>query len=200
MKTEKGVEWSMKSNGAKSNGVEATAEFGELVNLLAVYSEASNRLQGLEAEVNEQLLEAIDEHKGEYARLQEVLTNAEGALEALARSHPEWFEVKKSLKTPYGTVKFHRGTRLEVENAEATVRLLRAEARSNPAFRAEDYVRQTETPDLEALEELGDDVLERFMVRRVSEDKFSVVPAKLDMGKAVAAAEAKAGGGDDRNH
>ena len=177
---------------------EATADFQEMVNLLAVFSEATNQLAELETSVNAEVLEMIDDHKSDYAKLQEALTKAETALEILARKHPEWFAQKKSIKTPYGTAKLHKGTRLEVTNDEATVKLLRAEqarvlaeSEGYTKFNAEDYIRISEVPKLEALETLDDSTLAKFMVRRVTEDKFSVTPAKLDMGKAVAEAAQK---------
>jgi len=168
------------------------ADLANLVNLLGVFSAAANGLQALEASINEQLMNLIDEHQKDYAQLQEAMTKAETACEALTLMHPEWFKVKRSIRTPYGTVKFHSGTKLLVENPEGTILLLRAEKKADPKFKAEEFIRSAEEPNLEMLERLDDETLARFQVRRVRADKFSVEAAKLDMGKAVKeAAEAK---------
>src|SRR6185312_3476620 len=117
----------------------------------------------------------------EYAQYQQAMTQAETAAEVIARAHPEWFTARKSIKTPYGTAKLTKASRLESSNEEATVKLLRAEERANPEFKADDFIRKQEVPNLEALERLDDATLGRFMVKRVVEDKFSVSPASVDM-------------------
>src|ERR1051325_8611171 len=120
-------------------------DFANLVNLLAVYSDASNRLSELATSANFALLGIVDKRRAEYAQLQKALTEAETALEVIALSHTEWFgEDRKSIKTPYGTVKFYRATRLVVMNEEATVLLIQREAEHNPEFKAEDYLRKVE--------------------------------------------------------
>src|ERR1043166_2943602 len=135
-------------------------DFANLVNLLAVYSDASNRLAELETTANFALLQIVDEHKAEYAQLQKALTDAEAALELIALAHTEWFGGdRKSIKTPYGAVKFHRGTKLVVKNEEAAILLIQREAEHNPEFKAEDYLRKVEALNLEALERLDDATL-----------------------------------------
>lgn len=170
---------------SKTQEIEKTQDFADLVSLLAVYSSANNELTALESTVNGELLELVDDHKKDYATFQEALTKSESAIELIVRRHPEWFVGRKSVKTPYGTAKLHSATKLEPVNEEATVKLLRAEAKSNPEFKADDFIRVNEVPNLEALEGLDDEQLKRFMVKRVKEEKFSVTPAKVDMGKAV---------------
>jgi len=160
----------------------ASPDFAEVVNLLAVFSEASARLAEIEAKANGALLELIDEHKAEYATLQEAATKSETALEGICRAHPEWFMSVKSIKTPYGKVAFRTGTSLVVKDDEATVKLLKA-VMGAPA--AKDFIRAVELPDLEALEKLSTSELERYMIKRVSADVFSATPAKVDFGKAV---------------
>jgi len=161
-----------------------------MVNLLAVYSDASNRLTELESSANAALLTIVDEHKTEYAQLQKALTDAESALELIALAHTEWFgENRKSIKTPYGAVKFRRGAKLVVKNEEATVLLIQREGERNPEFN--DYLRKVETLNIEALERCDDATLKKLRIERVVEDSFSVVPAKVDMGKAVKEAAEK---------
>jgi len=172
-----------------------STDFNEVVNLLAVFSEATGRLTELEAGANRALLELIDQHKVEYAALQETCKQTEASLEALCRSHPEWFTAARSLKTPYGRVSFRNGASLSVRDNEATVKLLRAEyertlARrqadnSTAIFNVADYVRVVELPNLEALEKLDDETLKKFMVTRVHADTFSVSAAAVNFGKVI---------------
>lgn len=162
--------------------------FANMVNLLAVFTEATNRLQELETETNSALQEIIDEHKGRYASLQSVLTETEQALEVIAKSHPGWFQVRKSIKTPYGTLKTTSGTKLVAENEEVSIVLIQSEARVNPSFPAGDYLRQSVELDREALEKLEDEELAKFRIRREKTFGVKVEAAQLDMGKAVQSA------------
>lgn len=163
-------------------------DFQEVVNLLAVFSQAANVLRQIEADANGELLELIDELKADYAAAQEAATRAESALETVCRAHPEWFQSARSIKTPYGKVSFHKGTRIEFDNAEATCRLLRHVLEPDEA---DDYIRRVEEPDKEAMAALTDEVLKAVMARRVPEDSFSVTAAKVDFGKAVKEAAEK---------
>ena len=163
-------------------------EYKNLVDLLAVYSEANTRMLALQSQMQDQYLELIDGGKAEYAELQAKLAETEAALETLALTHPEWFpEGRKSIKTPYGAVKLTTATSLEVRNEEATIILIERD----PALAAKCLRQKTEL-NREALEQLTDQELKALRVVRVQSQSFKVEPAKLDMGKAVKeAAKAK---------
>ena len=156
------------------------AAFAEVVNLMALGSDAASRLQEIEAEANAALLEMIDEFKEEYAQCQAAVAKVEAALETHCRSHKaDWFAKQKSIKTPYGKVAFREGASLFVRDDEATVRLIKAvhgEA-------GQSFLRTVEVPDLEALEKLDDEELKAVLVRRVRKDVFSFTPAKIEFGK-----------------
>jgi hypothetical protein len=177
-----------KETAVKTPAESSPEEFSNMVNLMAVYSEASNRLEDLQTSCNGQYLELIDEHKSEYAALQATLTESESALETVALKHPEWFgDKRRSIKTPYGTVKFHRSAKLTITDEEKAILKLKLHAKDNPAFKLTDFVAEKEHLNLEALEKLDDAELGRFGIVRVQSSNFSVVPAKVDMGKAVRA-------------
>ena len=182
-------------------------DFEDAVDLLALYSDASNELDALQAGANDELLELLDEKKKEYAKWQEILAKTEAALEALALKHPDWFTPnRRSIKTPYGTMKLHSSTKLEVKNEEVTLLLIEQEMNRQEVAAATDpsyqrpfdaaKLRRTHVAlNLEAIEQLDDATLKQFRIVRAKKDNFSVVPAKLDMGKAVSeavAAEQKA--------
>ena len=165
-------------------------DYKNLVDLLAVYSEASNQMLALQSEVQAQNLELIDGSKARYADLQKTLGDAESALEALALAHHEWFPAnRKSIKTPYGTVKLTATTTLDVANEEATVILIQNSGSEN----SEKFLRQKTELNREALETLSDAELRPFRIKRVKDQSFSVTPTKLDMGKAVKEADKASG-------
>jgi hypothetical protein len=188
----------MSKTAKKTPALPASPEFSNAVDLLAIFSDASNRLDELQAEANGELLELLDDKKPEYAKWQELLAKAEAALEVLTLKHPEWFSAnRRSIKTPYGTIKLHSSSKLEVKNEELTIALIEHEAEEQaslaiatdgykPPFDAASLLRTRKELNLEALEQLDEAALKQFRVKRLTKDNFSVVPAKLDMGKAVA--------------
>lgn len=180
---------------ANTDSAPASAEFKNLVELLGIYTDASNRLDELQNDANKELLEALDERKADYAKLQATLTETEEALRAVALAHPEWFAEKKSLATPYGTVKLHASSWLEPKDEEVSILLIkracdeedaRSQAAQEPAaFTINTFLRFKETLDLEALSKLDDGLLKRFRIERKHDDNFKVEPAKVKMGKAM---------------
>lgn len=166
----------------KLESIEKAHDYQNLVNLLAIFSEATNRMLSMQAEMQGQYMELIDGSKPEYAELQAQLGEAETALESLALAHREWFpEKRKSIKTPYGTVKLTTTTVLEVPNEEATIILIESageEAKSK-------FLRTNVEINREALEALSDAELKPFRIKRIKDQSFKVTAAQLDMGKAV---------------
>lgn len=161
-------------------------DYKNLVDLLSVFSEAQNRMDQLQVSVNEGTLEVVDEHKTEYAKLQKTLAEAETALEIIARRHPDWFEKRKTIRSPYGEVALKENpAKLVAANEEVSILMLENEGKANPEFNASLYLRQKTELNLEALGDLTDDELKKFRIKRVQTDTFSVKPAKLDLGKAV---------------
>lgn len=168
---------------------ENSSDYKNLIDLLAVYAEATNRLDELQASVQGQLIDIVDEQRAAYAEAQAAVAQAEKALEAVTLAHPEWFSDKRrSIKTPYGTVSFRRSTKLDVPNPETSIILIE---QLDDKDRAATLVRSEKTLNLEALEKLTDAELRAFRIRRVTEDNFGVKAAKLDLGKAVAEAAEK---------
>lgn len=161
------------------------ADYKNLVDLLSVYSEASNRMEALQTEANEEYLTVIDDKKTEYARLQKIISEAELSLELIARRHPEWFKEKKTVRTPYGSVRLTATEKLEIANEEVAVLLIEQEGERNPDFKAENYLRKEIILNREALETLDDQTLKRFRIKRVPGESFAAKAAKVDMGTAL---------------
>lgn len=174
----------------QSGGTTAVKDdYQNLVNLLAVLTEANNRIAAIQNQANEEFLECIDEHKPEFAALQSKITEAEGALELIARRHPEWFKDGKTVKCPYGSVSLKNNPpKLEVAHEEWSIDLIE---KADEEAKAK-YLRPRTELNLEALSELADDELAKFRIKRVQGDRFEAKPAKIDMGKAVKESEASA--------
>jgi hypothetical protein len=168
-------------------------DFKNMVDLMAVFSAASHQLAELEAEANGLLLELIDDKRADYARLQKTLTECEAALEIIARSHPEWFTEKKSVATPYGTVKFNKSTKTVIDNEEFTILLIEKHAAENKDFDSSALIIPSKTLNIEAIEKLPPELLAAFRIERPSDDNFKVEAVKVKMGKAVKDAAKKAG-------
>lgn len=99
---------------------------------------------------------------------------------------------KKSIKTPFGTVKFHRSSKLVVKNKEVTLARLDVKAARDEKFDRSRYVRTEESINVESFEGMDDKELAYFGIERSQEENFSVKPVEMDMGKAVKeATEAK---------
>jgi len=173
------------------NPLPESPDFTAMVDLLAVFTDATNRIAQIEAEANGELLEILDAQRKDYAKLQEALTQSESAVEVIACKHPEWFGERSSVKTPYGTVKFTTSNFLAVRNEEVSILLAEQEAVSNPEFKVGDYVLTKKELSLEALEKLDDDTLKRLRISRQSARNVKVSAAKVDMGKAVKEAVGK---------
>jgi hypothetical protein len=158
-------------------------DYKNLVNLLAVLSDATNRQAVLQQEIDAEYLELVDPRKQEYAANQQAISEAEAAIETIAQRHPEWFAKVKTLKTPYGSVKSTSSPKLQVPSEDASIRLILA------AGRKDEFIRESLTLDKESLEKLKDHELAEFGITRVKNDSLTIKPATIDLGKAVQAAE-----------
>lgn len=161
-------------------------DYENLVDLLAVLTETNNQMTALQAEANDAMLEIVDAHKKDYAKLQQVKADTEAALEIIARKHPEWFAKKKSLTTPYGAVSLKTNPpKLEVKNEELSIVLIEQEADKNPEFKAAAFIETKKVLRLDVLAGEDDDFLKKFRIKRTQEDTFSAKPAMLKLGEAV---------------
>ena len=160
--------------------------YANFVNLQAVHSEASARLSEMENDLQQKWLSLVDEHRKDYARLQQAAADAEEGIEYLASVNPQWFVKARTIKTPYGKVQFRKTTKLEVKNPELSVVLLKQLGQDSLPFLV-----VKEELNLEALEKLTDQELERLKIKRITTDSCTVTPIKIDLGKAVKAAAAE---------
>lgn len=160
-------------------------DYTNLINCLSIHAEANARLGELENDLQQAFIDLVDARRADYATLQNTLSKSADAIEAAATLHPEWFAKAKSIKTPYGTVAFRSVTKLEVPNEEVSIVLLEQLGQDGLPFLVTE-----KRLNLEALEKLDDQELARLRIRRVQTENFSIKPAKIDMGKAVARAVA----------
>ncbi len=162
-----------------------SSDYKNLVELLGVFSEATNRLDELQTQANRDFLEIADEHRKEYTALQEKISAAESAIKEVVARNPGWFEKRKSAVTPYGTVKLTSGTKLEVADTEVTVALLLKHGTVDRDFDVSLYVRNEPVLRLEALETMDDAMLEKFKIKRVTTSGVKLEAARVDLGEAL---------------
>jgi phage host-nuclease inhibitor protein Gam len=166
---------------------DSAAAYKDLVDAQAIHTEATNRMAKLEAELQDDYLDAIDGRRKEYTDLQDALAKSEQTIKDIATMHPEWFAEVKTVTTPYGSVQSRSGTKLEVANEEVTIALLQ---QLGPD--AAPFLRTSVELNLEALESLPDEELARVRIKRVTGESLIVKPAKPNLGKAAKAAAKKA--------
>lgn len=163
---------------------DASPDYKNLIDLLAILTEATNQLAALKLNADEAFTEILDDLKSDYARLQETVTTTTASLKLIAERHPEWFENPRTLKTPYGSVSFHKSKVLDIPNEEHTLMLIQR-AVAQGALSANTFTRTREELNLEALEKLSDEGLAILRIKRVEKENFTVKPATVDLGKAV---------------
>jgi len=159
--------------------IEPSAEKQNMVDLLAVFSEATNQMAELEADLNDEMLQQMDERRAKFSKLQETIAKAEQALK-----HDAWFEKRKSIVTPYGTVKITGGESLQVDNEELTMVLIEKAAEKQEC-RGGAFINTVRTLDLEALGKLDDETLADFRIKRVKSKNVKIAAAAIDLGKAM---------------
>ena len=162
-------------------------DFELLIQALSVHTEAAHAIAQIEADLNQRYHTMVEAHRGQYTGLQEALTKTETQIKALAQKHPDWFAARKTLKTPFGTVKSTTTNRLEIPNPEVTVLLLEAAFTADPTFDVDAFIRTNTEPDVEALEKLDDATLAKFRITRVTDESIKVTPAEVKLGQAVKA-------------
>lgn len=159
----------------------AADDFAALTEELNYYTRASNQLAQVESTFQAAIVELIAEcYRDDFATLQNEISEIEERIETLVIKHPEWFAKVKTIKTPFGTVASRSTTKLEVKNEDATIALL--EIRSDEG---RPFLRERKYLSIESLEALDDAELKRLKVSRVTTDKITVTPAKVDLGKSV---------------
>ncbi len=168
---------------------QVSSDYLQLLDMLNVVATSTTRLAEMQAAIDQDMIDAVNEHKDTYADLQTAISDATAALEAICLAHPEWFKEKKSVKTLFGSVGFRDIPSLEIPCEEITLALLENAADQEPMSGIELAVKTVKTINREVLEKLTDAELARFRVTRRTGKSFSVKPAKVELGKAVSAGE-----------
>jgi hypothetical protein len=176
------------NNTAPATFVDAprTDDFNSVVNLLAVLGEANRKLATLTSVIESGYVALVTPHREDYAALQSTVTETEAALEVIARRNPQWRADKKTITTPFGTIKFTSSTELVAPDESISVQLVLALGGREGA---EKYLRTIQVLNKEALEELPAAELAKFGITRKVKENFSVSTAVVDLGKAVKAAD-----------
>lgn len=169
----------------------ASQDFARFTELQQLLNTARTNLDELEVKMNRCANKAAEMNAAEYVVLQEQFAGLEKDLTKLFEKHPEWRQEKKSVKTPFGEVAQRTVTELHVANPAATVALIEARGKTDPDFKADDFLHKEVSPNLEALEGMSDDELSKLGVTRKTREQITVKPAKVNVAKAVKAAKGK---------
>jgi hypothetical protein len=174
--------------------------FTNLVNLLSVFSEASAQMTALQAEIDQQRLDVVDEHKARYADLQKALTESEDAIKALGALNPAWFEGKaKNVETPFGKLSARSTKKHEAPDEPLSIALIETAAEAAEALGKTElatllrsFVRVEKSLDLEALEKADTDLLAKLRIVRIEDTSYTVRAATVNLGQAVKTADKRA--------
>lgn len=158
-------------------------DYSDLVNLFDVYTTAENDIRALEAELNASHLGNVRLHIDRYKTLATTLGETKAAIEVIAARNPQWFAERQTLESPFGEVKRTSSTSLVIADEAVTIALI------EHAGRGADFLRKETRVNREALEALSDEQLAKYGVARKTEHNYKVAAAKVDLGKAVKAAE-----------
>jgi len=164
-------------------------DFARFVELQQKHTQLSNQLEALEVKMNESANKAATAGAEDYVVIHEELSKLDTELKSLFERHPEWRGEKKSVGTPFGSVEQRTATELQVENPAQTVALIELTGKTKKGFDAESFLHISKEPNLEALEQLGDEALAEIGVKRVRTERITVKPAKVSVAKAVKAAK-----------
>lgn len=170
-----------------------TQDFARLTELQQRHTKTTNELEALEVKMNELAQRSASAFATDYVILQESAAKLDTEIKELFARHPEWRGDTKSVKTPFGEVQQRTVTELEVPNPAMTVALIEAQGKTDPSFKVVDFLRVEKSPNLEALEAMGDDALAKLGISRVKSERITVKPAKVSVAKTVKAAKAKGG-------
>lgn len=164
-------------------------QYNRLNELLSEFSTLNAALEQAEGEIKIVQLAAATELLPKHAELKIRLTTLEEELRKLSDAHyDELFpEAKKrSHKTPFGEVKYHKSSSLEFADEEKVLLKIKAACLQEashasrtshpPRFTEDQLVRKHEEPNLDSLAGFDDATLALFGVTRARKDNFSIKP------------------------
>lgn len=171
-------------------------QYNKLNTLIADYSAKTAELEKVEAGIKSIQLDVTRPVLDAHTRLKSELTDIEAKLREIADANydalfPE--STKRSHKTPFGALSYHKSTSLDFDDPEKVVLKIEAacekelkrakDAKEAPLFTAQQLVRVHCEPNIEGLELLDDKTLAAFGVARVHKDNFKVKPFEMKTDK-----------------
>ncbi len=171
------------------------SQYNKLNELLSQFSTLNAALEAAEAEIKTVQLAAASELLPKHAAAKISLANLENDLRVLSDAYyAELFpDAKRTHTTPFGGLKYTKSFSLDFDDEEKVCLKIEracdeeqayaARDRRAPLFAADQLLRTSVAPNLEALEALPDAVLGLFGIRRVAKDNFKVVPFAMKTDK-----------------
>lgn len=163
---------------------DTTKDFARLVELQQLFTESDAAFDTIQLTCDRKVAALLDTQKEGWAAAKVVRDQAEAEIKALVERHPEWKD-GETVKTPFGSVQFRGGTKIEIPNPEATIAIIDSVySKPESPWRPEQLVRTIREPNLETLEALDDSELQKLGCRRVSTQSITVKRMKVDLAKA----------------
>jgi len=171
-------------------------QYNKINELLSEFSAASIALESAEANIKAVQLTAADPLLPEYAQLKMRVADIEQTLREICDQHYEALfpnDKKRSHKTPFGEVKYHKSSALELDDVEKVILKIHLFGKAEeeqalkekrmPRFTVANLLRKIEEPNLEALGNLDNATLSIFGVVREEKDNFKITPFALKTDK-----------------
>lgn len=156
----------------------------DLLELLGERANAVHELHTMQIAADRLLQMEARRVQKEYADFAQLVALLDVEIEAFVRAHPELMpKGKKGIPTAFGTPKLTTTTTLEVNDEPRSLELVI----KSLDRQCTKYVRVVPSLDLEALAKLTDEKLLSVGIRRVTEERFSIAPAKVPLAKTVEA-------------
>lgn len=184
----------MKTNAEKQE-LQPVRDFRLMARAVKQYVGADILLQRLQLRITEKVNRASAGVSSVVVRTTEHLEESRRRVTDLALANPQWFEAKKTLVLPAGSVKVAQASHIEIKDEKYTLQKIKdfakdqgeeaaKAARVDPA----QLIRTKEEPAKKFLEELSDETLAALGCRRVQTTTVTVKTAGPKIGKAESAA------------
>jgi hypothetical protein len=179
-------------------------QYSRVNELLSEYSTLSSALERAEANIKTVQLEAAKTLLPEYAQLKVRVAELDVLIRSFCDEHYNALfpDVdRRTHKTPFGDVKYHKSSSLEFDDADQVVvkiyewyereKVAAAREKRTPIATPDQLIRTRLEPNLDVLSTLDETILSAFGLRVETKDNFKVTPFTLKTDKPAKAPKTK---------
>lgn len=178
----------------KNTELEPRRDYRRMARAVADYVTADTELAALHLRVTQRINKASANVSTALVRATEALELARQRVTALAETHPGWFEPKKTLQLPVGSVKRVRATHIDIPDEALTLKRIKEFAATHGEEAAKaakvdpaQLIRVIEEPAKVFLDQLSDETLALLGVSRVETVTVTVKSVAPKLAKAATA-------------